>query len=218
MKRSLMVASGCLLGLLVVGNAQDGPQNSTSVFDNRGGEYSGTVNGVIFLRRSSGEDCKAGRATFTTLDFQRGSARLQVVHDEEEMYDSHTESFVGFTTSARSTVTYSTYAQANKLQIKVGGDTYEVSTIDGASDTKVPGIEATYHLEEGREYLVLRFSQEVQLDNVQPLLRQSDLGKTLTVEEELRVILKKTKCATILPQSVLVYVIEDKSLNSLTPK
>ena len=180
--RTIIISLALVVSMFMSSDGGYG-KNLLSIFNNQEGEYEGTVNGVLFLKRGCGQDALNSRNVHTILDFQCGSARLEVIHEKDEIYDSHTESFIGYTTSGKSTVNYSTYANANKLQIKIGDDLYEVSTIDGACDSKIPGIEATYHVEKNKEYLVLRFSCKVILDNIQPLLRFSVKTERLVIKK-----------------------------------
>jgi hypothetical protein len=193
--------------LLSLRNAQSASQNLESIFNNREGEYTGTVNGIIFLKIGTTENTEDDS---TILDFQCGKAKLKVIHEEEEIYDSHYEYFIGFTTSESSTVTYSTYAAANMLQVKFNNDTYEVSTIDGACIDKVEGILATYHIGERKEYLVLQFTKEILLSNAQPLLREySEEHKSYKSYERDAFLKQNRKYARVLPESVLVFVIKE---------
>jgi len=215
MRVTITFRFACVFLLLLANMEYCAAQNLKSIFDNKEGEYVGTVNGVLFLKRSDTKDIKSSSAPLTILDFQRGNAKLSVVHDPEEVYDSHTENFLGHTTSGKSAVTYSTYAEANAFQIKVGDDTYEVTTIDGACDTKIPGVLATYQTEGSQEYLVLRFSKEIVLDNRQPLFREYEQKNKKSEkpndDEEFRFVKQRIKYVHILPESVLVYIIEGKT-------
>lgn len=187
-------------------NAQSSSHSLESVFNNKEGIYEGTVKGVLFLEIGNNEKAEND---YTILDFKCCVAKLKVVHEEEEIYDSHFEHYIGFATSGEISVKYSTYAAANELQVKINNDTYEISTIDGACMDKVEGIKATYHSENNSEYLVLHFTKDILLSNAQPLLREySKKHKSYNSYEANAFIEKNKKYVRVLPESVLIFVID----------
>jgi hypothetical protein len=141
------------------------------------GVFVGTVNGVLFCELDNSDQI---------LDFQGSTSRLQIIPDPDEVYDTNTKIYSGQTTSGRTTIEYSTYAWANELTIKLNGQEFEITAIDGACDMVINGIDYFYKAEQGTEYLVLFFSSDLELTNWQSLVSSAD--ETRNIEE-----LKKQK-------------------------
>jgi hypothetical protein len=176
--------------------------SQVSIFNNNKGVYSGSVNGVLFIKRG---DTEQTDKLFTILDFQNGKAQLSVIHDVNEIYDTHRENFLGYTTSGKSTVKYSTYYNANGLWVTIGEDTYEISSIDGSCELPVDGIKAIYQTEGDIEYLVISLTKELLLNNYWPKWRQKkSKGETYPSYGA-----APKKYARIMPDSFLVFVIKN---------
>lgn len=141
------------------------------------GNFKGTVNGVIFIENS--------QRVSSILDFQGSKASLNLVPDEDEVYDIHTKIYTGDTTSGRSKIVYKTYAMANHIELHLPSGTYWMGGIDGACDMIVDGLTYFYRSEKNTEYLILRVKKKIMLRNL------DDSGENIT----------------LLPESVLVFAI-----------
>jgi hypothetical protein len=121
------------------------------------GEFHGTINGVLSLKRASNSDL--------ILDFQAGQAELFIKPDPNQVYDVSTKTYQGFTTSGKTKICYSTYASANKMTIKLTNGDFIAGSHDGASDMVINGILYEYISEGNTEYLSLIFNNDVKFDN-----------------------------------------------------
>ncbi|RUT73429.1 hypothetical protein DLK05_13180 [Ancylomarina longa] len=145
-------------------------ESFNSVFQNlEKGKFTGTVNGVLFIKDSQDKEI--------ILDFQAGKSELNVVKDSTEMYDVSIKEYLGWTTSGKTKILYSTYADANKLSIELSSGVFKIGTHDGASDMVVNGINYHYKSELHTEYLVLTIEKDLVLDNFWWLRHQGVLPK-----------------------------------------
>lgn len=127
-----------------------------SVFQNiESGNFVGSVNGLLIIRNSKGKKM--------LLDFQGSQAKLVVEKDEYEIYDVSSKNYIGSTTSGKTKVKYQTYGSANSLGIKFNGSYYELSSIDGACDLVIKGLEYFYESEKTTEYLIIKITNEIEL-------------------------------------------------------
>ena len=165
-----------------------------SVFKQIGeGAFDGTVNGVLFCELDNSD---------LILDFQGSTSRLQMIPDPNEVYDTNTKVYSGQTSSGRTTIEYSTYAWANELTIKLNGQEFEITAIDGGCDMVINGIDYFYKAEQGTEYLVLFFSSDLELTNWQSLVRNTDESRNI---EELK---KQKRALTVGKNSTLTFAIK----------
>jgi hypothetical protein len=159
------------------------------------GYFTGTLNGVLFLKNS--------RNIEVILDFQGTNSFLSIEKEDEEVYDKSYKNYKGTTTSGKTSIEYSTYASANALKIKTDEDEFEVSTIDGACDTSIKGMDFYYKSEKDVEYLVLDVRKPIVLDNYNFLImNEANSQKWEKIKRE------KGKTITLLPKSVLVFAIK----------
>lgn len=162
-----------------------------SVFESlKSGEFSGTVNGILFLQKENKSEL--------ILDFQAGKAELLFEEDVHEVYDVSTKIYHGFTTSGRTEIKYKTYSSANAISVELGGEWFEFSLIDGACDMAINGIEFLYKAEAATEYLILRISKELVLNNNRYLYNTFQ-GQDYE---------SKRKSIRLLPESTLVFAIK----------
>ncbi|MEM8899359.1 MAG: hypothetical protein AAGC85_14695 [Bacteroidota bacterium] len=162
-----------------------------SVFQSlRSGEFSGTVNGILFLQKENKSEL--------ILDFQGGKAELIIEEDEHEVYDVSTKIYSGFTTSGKTEIKYKTYSSANAISVEVDGEWFEFSLIDGACDMAINGMEFLYKAEAATEYLILRISRELVLNNYR-YLYYTFKGQNYE---------SKKKSIRLLPESTLVFAIK----------
>ncbi|MGZ2371687.1 hypothetical protein ACXR6G_18045 [Ancylomarina sp. YFZ004] len=165
-------------------------ESFNSVFQNlEKGKFTGTINGVLFIKDTRDKE--------VILDFQAGKSELNVLHDSTEMYDVSIKEYLGWTTSGKTKILYSTYADANKLSIELSSGVFKIGTHDGASDMVVNGINYHYKSELNTEYLVISFDKDLVLDNYRWLIHQGILPpKTHELKKEI----------VIQANSVLVFV------------
>ncbi|MEL6672845.1 MAG: hypothetical protein AAFR61_11660 [Bacteroidota bacterium] len=193
--KSLFPLFFLLLGTVSL-TAQDSPKYKdhfgfqTVFMDMASGNFPGTVNGVLFFQRSSGQE--------VILDFQGSKAQLELQPDENEIYDVSTKVYTGTTTSGRTRIKYQTYASANGISMEVNGQWFELSIIDGACDMAIHGLEFTYKVEEETEYLILRVSKPLKLTNHRYLY---DTYQDQEYED-------KKQSLILLPESTLVFAIK----------
>lgn len=129
-----------------------------SVFkDIKSGTFSGTANGVLFVKDS--------KAKSLILDFQGSTSTLEVEEDENEIYDVSSKNYTGYTTSGKTKVEYQTYAMANQLIIALSFGTFQAGIIDGACDVLIKGLDYYYKAEKDTEYLILRAEEPIKIIN-----------------------------------------------------
>jgi hypothetical protein len=157
------------------------------------GSYKGTVSGILIIKRENNSK--------TILDFQGSDADLEIIKDEDSVYDVSAKHYKGYTTSKKTEIYYETYASANGIGIKLENTEYELTRIDGACDTVIKGIKYSYYTEKETEYLVISVDKELSLNNYHYLLRT----ETNRNDEVLR---GKSKTIKILPQSTLIFAIK----------
>ena len=203
-EKSMIRKSLCYFFIVLIFTHSLFSKEIKSIFDNQKGKYSGSISGALFLKRG---DINNKEKLFTILDFQGSKAELDVVHEEDEMYDSHYEHFQGYTTSGKSHIVYSTYANADQLQIHIGGIIYQITTIDGGCFKKIDGIHSVYYKENNSEYLILKFRKEIELHNYQQLLRQN-YQKYVKSNNSDKNRKSDVQFLKILPDSVLVFLIK----------
>jgi len=145
-------------------------ENFNSIFQNlEKGKFVGTINGVFFIKNTKDKE--------VILDFQAGKSELNIVRDSSMMYDVSTKEYVGWTTSGKTRIFYSTYSSANKLSIELSTGVFKIGSHDGASDMVVNGINYHYKSELNTEYLVLTIEKDLVLDNFWWLRHQGVLPK-----------------------------------------
>ncbi len=99
-------------------------ESFNSVFqDLENGKFTGTINGILFIKDTRDKE--------VILDFQAGKSELNVLHDSTEMYDVSIKEYLGWTTSGKTKILYSTYADANKLSIELSSGVFKIGTHDG---------------------------------------------------------------------------------------
>lgn len=202
MKRTILHSTLMIISILTL-SFQSGDEKFRfgepfkSVFqDLKDGQFQGTTNGILFVKRWDGKEL--------ILDFQGSYGMLDIQHDPDQIYDSSTKVYNGKTTSGRTDVKYETYASANGLSIKFGEEWFQITSIDGACDMVINGIDYLYRAEHAAEYLVLKVEKELTLDNFQYLLRKNSPNPVIS---ELR---KEEREITVLPNSTLVFAIKRK--------
>ena len=127
-----------------------------SVFqDIESGNFEGSVNGLLIIRNTKGKKM--------LLDFQGSQGKLVVEKDKYEVYDVSSKNYTGSTTSGKTEVKYQTYGSANSLGITLNGSYYELSSIDGACDLVINGLEYFYESEKTSEYLIIKITKEIEL-------------------------------------------------------
>ncbi|MBI1184801.1 hypothetical protein GC194_11040 [bacterium] len=138
------------------------------------------------------------------MDFQGSYGMLDIMEDDDKIYDSSTKMYMGKTTSGRTNIKYATYASANGLFIELNDEWFGISAIDGACDMVVNGIEYYYKAENSIEYLVLNITKELVLDNYQWLREKK--GDSMNAEA----LAKQERKIYVLPNSALVFAIGRK--------
>ena len=129
-----------------------------SVFQNlKSGNFSGTINGILIITDLENKE--------SLLDFQGSYAKLEIVEDEDEVYDISYKKYIGKTTSGKTAIKYETYAFANTFGIELNGDWFDLSLIDGACDLIINGLEYSYESEKSTEYLIIRITKKIELMN-----------------------------------------------------
>lgn len=154
-----------------------------SIFQNRtSGQFVGTVNGLLIVENSKTKQ--------TILDFQGSPSSLTLEEDLEEVYDVSFKTYKGHSTSGKTSIAYKTYATANAFSIQLNGKSYGISFIDGACDYVIHGLDYSYISEDGIEYLILRFTDKVKLQDINNNTENTYL--------------------MIMPNSTLIFAIKDK--------
>ncbi|WP_299107157.1 hypothetical protein [uncultured Tenacibaculum sp.] len=170
-----------------------------SVFqDLKNGVFNGSVNGILIVKKN--------KQTELIFDFQGSESTLNILPQEEEVYDVSTKSYLGKTTSGRTEIKYETYAYANGIGIKLNGQWFELSAIDGACDMVINGLDYSYHSESSAEYLVIKINKELELNNWRFLIRTEHK----TDPNNIHTLMKKKKSIKVLPNSTIVFAIKRK--------
>nr|WKN34436.1 hypothetical protein K4G66_18835 [Tunicatimonas sp. TK19036] len=188
-----------VIPLVLVG--QDFPRSKNgegfnSVFLNLStGQFQGTINGVLIIENLNSEE--------RILDFQGSQAELIIEPDPDEVYDVSTKIYKGETTSGKTSIEYKTYGLANSIGLRIFNNWFELSFIDGGCDLVIAGIDYMYKSEDLAEYLILRVTEKLILNNWNQVNKTEHTRKSNNNEE-----LKSKKEITILPNSTLVFAIK----------
>jgi hypothetical protein len=170
-----------------------------SVFQSlESGEFQGTTNGLLIIEKNNGSQL--------LLDFQRSEAVLQIEKDSNEVYDVSTKSYSGKTTSGQTEISYETYARANGIGVKLKGQWFEITAIDGACDMVINGLKYLYKAESNTEYLIINVEKEIELSNWQYIIRTEHTMEPNNIED----LRPKKSTMKILPYSTLVFAIKRK--------
>jgi hypothetical protein len=140
------------------------------------------------------------------LDFQGSYVTLRIERDSNEIYDVSTKSYYGKTTSGKTDLKYETYASANGIGIKMNGQWFELSAIDGACDMVIDGLKYTYKAEITMEYLIISIEKELELSNWQYIIRTEHKMEPNNIDE----LKAKKRKIKILPNSMIVFAIKRK--------
>jgi hypothetical protein len=167
-----------------------------SVFQNLdSGFFKGTTNGILIIEGADGRQ--------TILDFQGSEGKLNIIKDEDEVYDVSTKEYSGKTTSGITEIKYETYSTANGISIYLDGQWFEISAIDGACDIAVNGIEYSYYIDKNTEYLLLQISRPIELTNWQYIIQTEHTMEPNNINE----LKPKKKSMKILPNSTIIFAI-----------
>jgi hypothetical protein len=155
------------------------------------GSFSGTTYGYIQLKNNKDT---------IVLDFQSTKTILNIFHDSAEIYDNSSKKYSTQTTSAKTTLTYEIYALANILTLNLNGSRYSIGSIDGASDTPIPGLTFNYCSEKDIEYLTLYVTKSLQLTTTIEIMQQKKVNYL-----DAR---KAAKSITIFPGSTIILTVK----------
>ena len=151
------------------------------------GKFFGTTNGYIQVAR--------GKDTLL-LDFLASQTTLTLIKDQGAAYDNSTKRYITKTTSGKTSFIYEVYSLANSFILVLNGEHYSISTIDGACDMPIGGLDFNYCHEGNTEYLTLFASKPIKLTTVEFLIRTKKL--------EYPDALKAAKSITVLSGSTLI--------------
>lgn len=115
--------------------------------------------GVVFIKNTKNQE--------VILDFQGSSAVVEIIGDETEdefLYGSRKD-YKTTTTSGKTALKYSVLNTANEITITLAGEEYSITTIDGACDIQISGLDFYFKKEEETEYLILTAKKELVLQN-----------------------------------------------------
>ncbi len=115
--------------------------------------------------------------SITLEQLQPEKAAFEIVNNADSVYDCSTKTYS--LTSRQLVVRYSYYADADALSITFGGNTYEVSTIDGGCDTHLGQLCQRYRDNSGKETLVLTAIDDIILHKSLTLKRGSTIAFTV---------------------------------------
>src|ERR1035437_777912 len=117
------------------------------------GQYHGLVKGMLAFESKTGVK--------STFSFSEDSVNLKIVLDPDSVYDVSFKNYILIKEGLH--LEYRTYAMANALYINFGGTKYQLSLIDGACDVVINGLEYEYKTSQGKELLILNFTDKVGL-------------------------------------------------------
>ena len=156
------------------------------------GQFHGTTTGYLHVVQNSHDTL--------VLDFQTTETTLDIEKDPHQVYDNSTKHYSTRTTSGKTILTYDTYALANILTIVLNGQSYNIGTIDGASDTPVLGLTFNYCNEQTVEYLTLFATKPLKLTTTRHIMRTRNMNYPDAK--------KIAKTLTLLPGSTLIMTIK----------
>jgi hypothetical protein len=167
-----------------------------TVFANtRAGNFPGTVSGLLIVKTGDGQTI--------LIEVQGAEASLQITPSDDDVYDISTFSHSGESTRGAVSFRYETYWKANIFELDLHGKTYGIGVFDRVSDRVIAGLAYQYQAEADREYLSLQFQSPIELDTYWWLR-----SKTGTSPEEIQQAREETERISILPGSVLLFVME----------
>ena len=197
--KNLLFYFMCLVPMVTMGQVEPTIINGTafnSVFQNMvGGNFQGTVNGILILKSNHGK---------TLLDFQGSKAELEIETDSFEVYDVSTKIYKGLTTSGNTKIQYRTYGSANAIRINIFDDWYQLSYIDGSCYAVIDGLEYHYEIEKSAEYLVLVVTKELILNNWQHIIQTEHTTNPNNIQD----LKPKKKEIMVMPNSTIVFAIQ----------
>ncbi len=192
---SLILLFTDIVRIFALGEIYNESKEFDTVFkDMETGNFMGTINGIIIIKTADNNT--------VLLDFQGSKADLNIIPDEDKVYDISWKRYGGVTTRGKTKLTYSTYAWANEITITLDNVEYSKSNLDGGCFRVIEGLDYYYIAEKEYEYLILKINEPIDLSNWQYLLRNTDENNRCI--EELK---KKESKLTILPNSVIVFAI-----------
>jgi len=138
------------------------------------GHFVGKVNGLLVVETSSlSATAKEPVAVKHLLPFESTTATLEITPDENEIYDV---SYKEYSASIpQGTLKYTTYADANALDLTIGKDSYRFSVIDGSCEGEIAFLRYDFIRNEENEYLVLTVEKPIRLDGAQGSTRYAVL-------------------------------------------
>ena len=158
------------------------------------GKYKGTINGLLLVKKNNKD---------TILDFQGSEAILELIPDNEAVYDISFKKYIGFTTSGKTKMLYTTYGYANELSIILDNKDYRVGVIDGACDSIIKNLSFHYAQDVGAEYLILTVISPIELDD---FYSEMEAGNISGVDDTNY----KKQSIQLMPQSVIIFAITKK--------
>jgi hypothetical protein len=120
----------------------------------KSGNFSGSLSGVLRLVKNGSKDV-------LIYNFQNEESVLQLVYDENEIYDVSYKNYLFRGNDIK--LRYTTYFWANSFEIILNGDTCSYDVIDGGCGFVVEGIKWQYDTSDDHELLVLTFTKDMGL-------------------------------------------------------
>jgi hypothetical protein len=133
------------------------------------GYFEGTTNGLLIIKDTLG--------TKVLYDFQGSFGELKLIKDFDTIYDVSRKLYSGKTTSGKTEIIYETYATSNRIAIKINGQWFEESNIDGACEYPIDNLKFVYQAEKDVEYLILIFTKDIEINNGQYLFANNKFPK-----------------------------------------
>lgn len=155
------------------------------------GQFDGKANGYFELIKSDGDTI--------VLDFMNSAAVLDIEQVEPAVYDNNTKKYKTSTTSGKASVVYRTHMLANSLEIRLDGQVYEISMMDGAYDLPISGLSFNYCGENNIEYLTLFATQRLEMTDIAGIMEQENMSYSEAKN--------RAKIVTVLPGSTLILTI-----------
>ena len=130
------------------------------------GHFVGKVSGLLVVETSSpNATTKEPVVVKHVLPLENTAAELEISPDENEIYDV---SYKDYSASIpQGTLKYTTYADANALDLTIGKDSYRFSVIDGSCEGEIAFLRYDFIRNEENEYLVLTVEKPIRLDGAE---------------------------------------------------
>jgi hypothetical protein len=144
------------------------PEVESCFHDLPKGNFVGKVSGLLVVEISDPDanaTAKEPVAVQHVIPLEKTAAELKITPDEHEIYDVSYKHYSASTPQGK--LAYTTYADANSLDLTFGEDRYGISMIDGACFYDINHLHYDFVRNAENEYLVLTVENPIRLDGAE---------------------------------------------------